>query len=264
MIMLKLLKIEWLKLRHYRTFWVLGILYMVSVFAAGYIGYRIERNTLDQSKELKMIAGTSFSFPDVWQSVSWLSSLLVFLPALLIVTFVTNEFVYKTHRQNIIDGWSRSQFISVKIVLVVLLAIASTFMVFLTSVLIGLMGDRSFSFEDVQYVAYYFVQAVSYNSLALLCAVLLKRTGLALGIFLAYAYFLENLIGNLLNWKIESKPGNYLPLNATDNLIPFPFIKNVTKQILSTPDAKWLLVFAGVYLAAYLWITVKRFRTEDL
>lgn len=262
--MLKLLKIEWLKLRHYRTFWVLGILYMISVFAAGYIGYRIERNTLDQSKELKMIAGTSFSFPDVWQSVSWLSSLLVFLPALLIVTFVTNEFVYKTHRQNIIDGWSRSQFISVKILLVILLAIASTIMVFLTSVIIGLMGDRSFSLEDVQYVGYYFVQAVSYNSLALLCAVLLKRTGLALGIFLAYAYFLENLVGNLLNWKIEARPGNYLPLNSTDNLIPFPFIKNVTKQILSTPDAKWLLVFAAVYLAAYLWITVKRFRTEDL
>lgn len=262
--MLKLLKIEWLKLRHYRTFWVLGILYMISVFAAGYIGYRIERNTLDQSKELKMIAGTSFSFPDVWQSVSWLSSLLVFLPALLIVTFVTNEFVYKTHRQNIIDGWSRSQFISVKILLVILLAIASTIMVFLTSVIIGLMGDRSFSLEDVQYVGYYFVQAVSYNSLALLCAVLLKRTGLALGIFLAYAYFLENLVGNLLNWKIEARPGNYLPLNSTDNLIPFPFIKNVTKQILSTPDAKWLLVFAAVYLAAYLWITVRRFKTEDL
>lgn len=262
--MLTLLKIEWLKLRNYRTFWVLGILYLVCVFAAGYIGYRIEKETLEQSKELKMIAGTSFSFPDVWQSVSWLSSLLVFLPALLIITFVTNEFVYKTHRQNVIDGWSRTQFISVKIVLVLILSVLATLMVLLTALIIGFLGERAFSAEDIQYVFYFFVQALSYNTFALMFAVLMKRTGLALGIFLAYAYFLENLVGNLLDWKITAKPGSYLPLNSTDNLIPFPFIKNVTRQLLDQPDTNLLLVFAAAYLAIYLFVAVKRFRTEDL
>lgn len=262
--MLNLLKIEWLKLKNYRTFWILGILYLVSVFAAGYIGYSIEQRTLEQSKELKMIAGSSFSFPDVWQSVGWLSSLLVFMPALLIVTFVTNEYVYKTHRQNIIDGWSRTQFISVKIALVVILALIATVTVFITALLIGLLGDRPFSWEDSRYIFYFFVQALSYNSVALLFSVLLKRTGLALGLFLAYAYFLENLIGNLLDWKISSKPGSYLPLNSTDNLIPFPFVKNVTKQILREPNYSLLLVFAFVYLAIYLFFSVKKFRTDDI
>lgn len=262
--MLQLLKIEWLKLRHYRTFWVLSILYMVSVFAAGYIGYSIEKRTLENAKEIKMIAGTSFGFPDVWQSVSWLSSLLVFLPALLIVTFVTNEFVYKTHRQNIIDGWSRNQFIRVKLALIILLSLLATLMVFLTSLFIGFLGESSFSLEEVQYVGYFLVQSLSYNGVALLCAILLKRTGLALGLFLAYAYFLENLVGNLLDWKITSKPGSYLPLNATDNLIPFPFVKNLTKQIMTQPDASILLIFAAVYFAAYVFITFRKFKTEDL
>ena len=262
--MLQLLKIEWLKLRHYRTFWVLSILYMVSVFAAGFIGYSIEKRTLENAKEIKMIAGTSFGFPDVWQSVSWLSSLLVFLPALLIVTFVTNEFVYKTHRQNIIDGWNRNQFIKVKVALIVILSVLATLMVFLTSLFIGFLGEGSFSFEDVKYVGYFLVQSLSYNGVALLFAVLLKRTGLALGLFLAYAYFLENLIGNLLDWRIASKPGSYLPLNSTDNLIPFPFIKNLTKQIMAQPDENILLLCAGIYLGIYIFITFWKFRKEDL
>ena len=185
--MINLLKIEWLKLKNYRTFWILGILYLVSVFAAGYIGYSVELRTLGQSKELKMVAGTSFSFPDVWQSVSWLSSLLVFMPALLIVTFVTNEYVYKTHRQNIIDGWSRSQFIYVKIALVVILAALATLMVLLTSLFIGFLGERSFSWDESIYIFYFFAQALTYNTVALLLSVLLKRTGLALGLFLAQA-----------------------------------------------------------------------------
>ncbi len=262
--MFNLLKIEWLKLKNYRTFWVLGILYLVSVFAAGYIGYSVEERTLEQSKELRMIAGTSFSFPDIWQSVSWLSSLLVFMPALLIITFVTNEFVFKTHRQNIIDGWSRSQFINVKIVLVVILSIIATLMVAITSVLIGFLGSRPFSWEGSMYILYFFILALSYNSVALLFSVLLKRTGLALGLFLAYAYFLENLIGNLLDWKIDAKPGAYLPLNSTDNLIPFPFVKNVTKQILRDPNYTLLLSFAAVYLFCYLFFSVKKFKTDDL
>ena len=264
--MLNLLKIEWLKLRHYRTFWVLGILYLVSVFAAGYIGYRIEQETVVKSAELKMIAGTAFTFPDVWQSVSWLSSLLVFMPALLIITFVTNEFVYKTHRQNIIDGWSRMQFISVKIALIILLSILATLAVLITAFIIGMLGDRMFSWEESIYIFNFFVQALSYNAVALLFAVLLKRTGLALGLFLAYAYLLENLLGNFLDWKLESKPGAYLPLNSTDRLIPFPFIKNVTKQmkILEGPDYTTLLILATVYLGLYFYFTIRKFRSEDL
>lgn len=262
--MITLLKIEWLKLKNYRTFWVLSILYLVSVFAAGYIGYTVEKRTLEQAKEIKMIAGTAFSFPDVWQSVSWLSSLLVFMPALLIVTFVTNEFVYKTHRQNIIDGLSRMQFISVKIAMIVILAFVATLMVLLTSIIIGLLGETPFSWDQSQYILYFFIQALSYNSLALLISILLKRTGLALGLFLAYAYFIENLLGNFLDWKLSSKPGSYLPLNSTDSLIPFPFVKNVTRQLIKQADISILLIMAAIYLSIYIFFTIRKFKTDDL
>ena len=39
--MLHLLKIEWLKLKNYRTFWILSILFLISLFGINYIPYQI-------------------------------------------------------------------------------------------------------------------------------------------------------------------------------------------------------------------------------
>lgn len=262
--MIRLLKIEWMKLRYYRTFWVMIILYFVSVAAAGTIGYYIEKRTLESAQEIKAFVSSSFGFPDVWQTISFISSFLLFMPAVLITTYVCNEFVFKTHRQNIIDGMSRIQFITVKIVMIVILSLLSSIMVFLTSTFIGLLGENSFSLSGTQYILYYFLQALSYNCLALLLSVLLKRTGLALVVFLAYAYILENVVGGFLNWKIKSHPGNYLPLNSNDNLIPFPFVKNIANKIIEPPNISLLLLFAAIYLATYLFFTIRKFRAEDL
>lgn len=262
--MLKLLKIEWLKLRNYRTFWILGSLYLISVVAVSYIGYSVEQRTVAREQMLKAVVGTSFGYPDVWQSVSYLSTYLVFIPALLIITFVSNEFTYKTHRQNIIDGWSRLEFISVKIVVALLLSLLSALMVMITVLIIGSFGDTSFSWDGSIYVFYYFIQTFSYCAFSLLLAVLIKRTGLALGIFLLYAFALENLVGNLLNWRIASRPGSYLPLNSTDNLIPFPFARNITRQFMSNLNVTWLLIFAGVYLFLYLFFSIRKMQHSDL
>ena len=113
--MLRLLQIEWMKVKNYRTFWILLAITIVGMPAFNYTVYDLSNNSFPKIKG-KSILGTPFSFPDVWQTVSWNSSLLLIIPAVLIITLTTNEFTYKTHRQNVIDGWSRSQFINVKLV----------------------------------------------------------------------------------------------------------------------------------------------------
>src|SRR5688572_27759840 len=105
--MLHLLKIEWLKVKNYRTFWILLLLIMVSIPAFNYMIFDITDNSFGNSKQMKeMILGRPFSFPTIWQTIGWISSLMLFIPALLLITITTNEFTYKTHRQNIIDGWA--------------------------------------------------------------------------------------------------------------------------------------------------------------
>src|SRR3954447_17375896 len=174
--MLSLLKVEWLKVKNYTTFWILSILYLVSVFGANYISYLFWDARPKKNDMTNVIIGSPFNFPDVWHMISFTSSFLMFMPGLLMIISFTNEYSYKTHRQNIIDGWSRKEFILVKIFLTVIIAFVATLAVFITALLFGLfVSSTAFTFEKVEYLGYFFIQALSYCSVALLFSLLFKR-----------------------------------------------------------------------------------------
>src|SRR5918993_3455473 len=164
--MLHLLKIEWLKLKNYRTFWILSALYIISIFGINYIVYRIQENIYN-AKEAKgmaemVIGSRPYSFPIVWQMASFVSTFLLFLPGLLLIISITNEYSYKTHRQNIIDGWSRKDFISVKLMQALLLAFISTVAVFFTALWFGFTSATPFDSGKIYYLGYFFVQTLTY------------------------------------------------------------------------------------------------------
>src|SRR5882757_3504218 len=140
--MLQLLKIEWLKVKNYRTFWILLVITVASIPGFNYGLYNLMDNSFPKFHG-KSILGSPFAFPDVWQTVSWNATMLFLVPAILIITLTTNEFTYKTHRQNIIDGWSRKQFISVKLIEVVLLSVLTTIAVLLTAFLFGYLNNKT-------------------------------------------------------------------------------------------------------------------------
>src|SRR5215510_13108456 len=149
--MLHLLKVEWLKLKNYRTFWVLTSLYLISIVGINFIVFWIEKRIYEekQSKGVAelIIGNRPYSFPTVWHMTAYVSSFLLFVPGLLMIIFITNEYSYKTHRQNIIDGWSRNQFISVKIAVAILMAFLSTIFVFLTAMFFGFQLKDAFSLD---------------------------------------------------------------------------------------------------------------------
>lgn len=266
--MINLLKIEWLKIKGYRTFWVLATLFLVSIFGINYFVYYIKQVTVQNNKQVNAIVGAPFDFPNVWDTVSYFSGFLLFIPGLMIITSVTNEYSFKTNRQNIIDGWSRLQFITVKIALVVILSLISAIFVFLTALLFGTISGSSFSFLKIEYVGYYFIQAVSYSMVALLFSLFIKRSGLAIGVFFLYSLIIENMIGALINYyshggiKVNG-PGDYLPLNSTDYLIPFPFFRNVI-QFSTQPSIYLLLGLSATYLALYYFLSLRKFQRDDL
>jgi hypothetical protein len=266
--MLQKLSIEWMKLKNYRTFWILSILYLASIPGINLIVFRIQQ-TIYEAKQSKgmveMIVGNPpYSFPNVWQMTSYVSSFLLFMPGLLMIISATNEYSFKTHRQNVIDGWSRRDFILVKLLLPVIAAVVSTIMVFLSATMFGfLQGDNSFSLEKTVYLFYFFLQALSYSLVALLFSVLFKRGGLAIGIFFLYAVVLENVVAGFMN-KYANYSGRYLPLESADNLIPLPVFEQVQKQILKTPNFTALLIMALVYIGLYVFFINRKFQTDDL
>jgi ABC-2 type transport system permease protein len=265
--MLHLLKIEWLKIKGYKTFWVLTTLFLVSIVGVNYFVYYIKEGISRGNAQANALIGSPFDFPNVWNTITYWSGFLLFIPGLMIITSITNEYSFKTHRQNIIDGWSRQEFIHIKIVLIIIISILSTIFVFFTCLLFGILGGSDFSFDKIEYVGFYFIQSLSYCMLALLLSILIKRSGLSIGLFFLYSFLIENILGAILNnmggVKSNNGPGDYLPLNTVDNLIPFPFFRNLVK-FGSPPSLYVLLALSAVYLFIYYYVSVRRFRTQDL
>ena len=268
--MLKTLKIEWMKVKHYRTFWILLVLTIISIPAFNYTLYDLFDNSFPKMHG-KSFFGSPFAFPDVWQTVTWNSSLLFIIPAILIITLSTNEFTYRTHRQNIIDGWSRSQFVNIKLIEVLLLSIATTLVVFLTCLFFGFVVNKipadAHIFSNARFIFFFFVQMISYSIIAFLLSMLIKRSGLSMGIFFVYMV-MEQFVVSLLRNKYNMKWVDFLPEEVTDKLIPQPY----SQKLLSTAawNSNWeshipvYLLIGALYLTIYCLFTSWRFRKADL
>jgi ABC-type transport system involved in multi-copper enzyme maturation permease subunit len=212
--------------------------------------------------------GSPFAFPDVWQTISWNSALLLLIPAVLIITLTTNEFTYRTHRQNIIDGWNRNQFINVKLLEVFFLSVLTTVIVFLTALAFGYFLNKvppNISvWEHVYFIGFFFVQAISYSLIAFLLGMFIKRAGLAMGVFFIYM-ILEQFVVVIGRNKYKLTAFNYMPEEVTDILIPRPYA-----QKLMGADKGWhshlpiYLSISLVYILLYCFITSWRFRKADL
>jgi len=276
--MLHLLKIEWLKVKNYRTFWILAILYLLSIWGINFIVYSVQEKIFektstsgDGSAMVKILVGDKpYAFPKVWQATADVSSFLLFIAGLIMIISVSNEYSFKTHRQNIIDGLSRTQFIMVKLVDGIIIALVSSILVVITGLFFGLFeGHTSVSFDHFEYILYFFLQALSYCWLAVLFAILFKRSGIAIGVFFLYTVILENVLALILNRAFPSSffltgTGNYLPIQSSDELMPFPAFEGLQRQISSPVNITVQLILVCAYLIIYFILSKRRFETADL
>jgi hypothetical protein len=274
--MIKLLKIEWMKLENYNAFLVISAFFALGVFAANYLAYIFKKNVIDAADPTGLLGGGSpFAFPQVWQTVSYYSGLLLLLPGLLLLIIVTNEFTFRTHRQNIIDGVSRLQFTQVKLFLGLLVALVSTLLVLLACLLFGFKAGGDFSLSGVENIGYFFLKALTYNFIAILMGVLMRRTGLAVAVYFIYTVFENGVSLMLYVWSINLKKehqidwgniGNYLPMNASDGLLysPMSSVSNFANKILPS-DYLWLVLgLALAYLVLFYFWSQRKMLKSDL
>jgi hypothetical protein len=274
--MITLLKVEWLKIKNYTAFIILSSFFAIGVVTVNYIIFIVNENIISQSQAVILTGKFSpFQFDKTWQTTSYASGWLLLLPAMMLIILITNEFTFRTHRQNILDGWSRQQFIHVKIMMAVLIAFFSTILVFFTALAFGFYSGTSFSTHGISHVGFFFLKALSYNMIALLIGVLIKRTGFAIGVFFIYMG-VENFISQLLDVlsvRLRSRNnldlgsmGDYLPMNSADGMLTFPEnpLKALTKGVMPT-DYPWLVVSLCIaYMVFFYWLTVNRMVKTDL
>ncbi len=266
--MFNLFKIEWLKIRTYRTFWVLFSGFILFFPLAFYLSANKYMETMSNSKSieenlLKALVDVPFVFPKVWMAASWMGGLFFVMIGMLFILLITNEVQYRTHRQNIIDGWSRMDFLKAKFSLLIFFTAVSTFLVFIMGLVVGSVFSPSTSniFQGIHYVGYFALMATLYLMLAFLIAILIKRTGLSIIIYFAIVCIVDNVLWLIFTLK-ESQIGYFMPLEAVDSLVPNPFKPKMMEK--RTVADYSLIIVAVAYIAAYVYIIISYFRKTDL
>lgn len=257
-----LLQTEWLKLKKYRAFWWMMGIVTLSYPGINYIFYKIYTSLMERGGQteamVKMLVGNPFTFPEVWHTVAYASSLFIFIPSVVVIMFITNEYSFKTHRQNIIDGWSRDQFMTSKLIDVVLISLLITLIYMAVSLVTGYVNIKEGNqamWEQTQYIGLFFLQSLAQLSIAFLIAFLTRKAFIALGIFLFYFIILEPImVGTARVTHMDY--ARFLPLEVSDRLIPVPaFLGKIDpdsyKEALAQINQQVLLT---VILVSITWL----------
>lgn len=266
--MIRLLKIELAKNKSYRTFWILIGIYFIFLLAT----------TLSGMEALKWLAakGAEFGdfdimkvplyhFPDIWQNLTFVAQYFRLLIGIFIIISITNEFSYKTIRQNVIDGLSRADFITSKVLFIFSFSVVSTLVVLLIGLGMGSIyspeSEMKFIFTHIEFVFAFFIATLNYLLLVMTIALIVKRAGLSIVILLIYPAF-EWILKIPLPDSYEFLT-EYLPYSALSNLIDVPFPKYVFIEIRDVVDIKDVLLNLA-YIPILIFIGYKSISKKNL
>jgi ABC-type transport system involved in multi-copper enzyme maturation permease subunit len=265
---LHLLKLEWKKLVTYNLFRILVALY-IALLPLGFLigrGIQLPEET----------GGTIsfYTFPKVWQALgyagNWMS---FFFLGFLGVLLVTNEFSYKTLRQNLITGMSRKEYFFGKYIFMIAVSIAAALYYAIVALGVGfyytdyVIIERVM--ENIDFIPKFFLMSFAYMNFAFLLGILLRRMGLALFLYFIYTLLIEMVLRYFFHAKIfgeDSASRNYYPLNAFEDLAPFPIpdIGPSSEMPNFFLEPNLAVILTLVYSAIFTFIAYQVFMKRDL
>lgn len=262
--MFQLIKIEWLKIKKYPAFW-----WMVGIIAITYPAvnamflaiYKEMTTSKDMVAQIaSALLGNPFAFPEAWHSIAYFSSVFIMIPAVLVIMLINNEYSYKTHRQNIIDGWSRTDFVFSKLIDVVIISFVVAIIYILVTISFAAIADHTTMYrwsEQLQYIPLFLLQTFAQLSIAFICGYFIRKAFLALGVFLFYSVVIENILAGYLEHK-NIAIYKYLPFQISDRLIPRPaftakFGQDAINKYNELLNAIPLHIFLTILLTTLIW-----------
>jgi ABC-type transport system involved in multi-copper enzyme maturation permease subunit len=270
--MFQIARTEWLKMKKYPAFWwVMGIT-ALTYPGINYMFINVYQKVTEQQSSsgqiVKALIGNPFTFPEAWKTVAYFSSLFVFIPAIVIIMLITNEYNYKTNRQNVIDGWSRKDFMTGKLIDVIILSVIVTTLYAIVALIIGITNTsnpEADKWKLVYYIGLFALQTFSQLSLAFLVGLLVRKSFIALAIFAFYFIIVEPVSVNVLKYKYKSEIGEFFPLEISHRLLPKPaFMGRIDeasyKAALAAVNSHiyYSIIVIGITWAFAFWINKRR------
>ncbi len=266
---MRLFKIEWLKLKKYRTFYILSGLFM---FVAVLINYAVNKemfniktNNGPAGKQSFGLFSNDYTFPQVYENVVfWFGWAIIFLCVLVIIN-ISNEYSFKTQRQSIIDGFSRIDFLHSKVALIIGINVALTVFYFIVTLIFGIANGDTQIFDGAKYILYMFLCGMNYLSFAALITLFIKRSGLSIMILFSYIFF-ESIIKLIIDNFTQYNIGKFLPLDSSDSLLATPFstMAAMMKGNENDKSTTIMVAMSVLYILGYYFIARLRMQKADL
>lgn len=278
--MLRLLTIEFQKLRYSRSAKVLSIIYF-GLFTLIALIASIKFNLF--GAEIHIADQGIFNFPYIWHFNTYCAALLKIFLAIVIVSLISNEYSNRTLKQNLIDGLSKKEFILSKFYVVASFSLISTVFIFIVSLILGLIfsdyTEIGIIFSDLEYLLAYFVKLLGFFSFCLFSGVLVKRSAFALG-FLFVWWIFESIIIGVLRFLILKDAvtteyiSQFLPLESMANLVKQPFtrlniIQSAANQLQTDVAFDYAVHWYQVIIvlgwtAIFIWGSLTLLKKRDL
>lgn len=257
--MADLFKIDYRKYFYSRTFWIMILIYlvlMVLVFSGVESFLNTALKNANTNSPVPMPEFSLYSFPYVWQNLTFLGGFFKIFLGIIIIIFIANEFTNKTIRQNIINGMSREQFILSKVIFVFLLSFVSMLILFVTGGIMGMLHTPDLKadmmFQKTGFLGAYFLELFTFGAMSLLIAFLIKKPGPAIALLALYYYIAEPVVSRILPAAVS----RYLPVVSLGNLIDVPNSSLMKmfginfREYVSVPDVfislAWSIAFIGI------------------
>ena len=274
--MIQLLKIELKKILTYKVFWILTGLYFfflgLGIFMAEFI-LNDWVNNFNKRFPIPMPHVTLYFFPDIWQNLTFFASIryVLIFPALVIIILITNEFTYKTIRQNIVNGMSKKDVLISKLQIIFLLSLIITVILGLVIFFLGITHSDAqqmgLMMSKFWFLPGFFIQVLCYLILALFFGFLLRHTGLAIALFTLYTLIIEPVVYYIL--KIPALQPNtistYLPVNSVLRIVEYPAIPFLQKFMgitlqnnVSIVHCLISLLYAAIMIGIVFWVMAKK------
>jgi ABC-2 type transport system permease protein len=264
--MIRLLKLEALKNQTYRTFWILTGLYFLLM---GLVTFGLRNFIGNITINGEQVAGMDlatlpfYQFPEIWHNVTYLASFLKFIPAVLVIISISNEYTYRTIRQNIIDGLSRWEFIFSKLLGIIMFSILATLFLIVIVLILGFSNTENISvsqiFQKSEFIPAFFLELVTYLIFALFVGTIIKRSGLAISMLVLYSLVIEPLIG----YQLPDNISEYLPMAAVNNLIEMPFTRYFGQEVQESVNLLYMALSFS-YAIFFTFITFFYLNQRDL
>ncbi|GAB7257576.1 ABC transporter permease [Polaribacter sp. OB-PA-B3] len=281
--MLRLLTIEFHKLKHNKASKVLSLIYFGLLTCIALIA-AIKFDIGPIKFHLAEIG--IFNFPYIWHFNTYIAAILKFFLLLVIVSMMANEYSYKTLKQNLIDGLSKKEFILSKFYTVIVFALVSTVFVFFVSLILGLFysdyNELTIISSGLEYLFAFFIKLVAFFSMGLFFGILVKRSAFAVGAMVVWL-FVESMFKGYLFWTFKDSDNTsekvdsvmqFLPFESMANLIKEPFtrlgaVRSVANQIGETFTKSYAVDFSAILIASvwtfiFIYLSFTLLKKRDL